>query len=459
MVVHALTQFHENAAAIDWWRRHLCRLLLWLTPPARRRALLAIAALWVGIDATLALLAKHKALPIPGDSLGAGLVVIAQFALLWVVYRAAANFSSLPAAMRRHPVLALHSSYWALLAVLWLTPPSAGLWRSVLFALAILYPLLLWRCSYMLLAGQYGRMAGTGFADHLFYLWPAYGGAHTPYGKGFAYLSQREAKTTEELARAQLAGIKLLILALVWCLVLSVYNGIFYGPGNELTQVVGGYTLGVPKMASMLELGGKAPVGLAWASIYGELFERVLKLAIKGHIIVGVLRLCGFNVFRNTYKPLLAESIVEFWNRYYYYFKELLANFFFLPTFAGLGKALRKWPNLRLFASVFAAAFVGNLYYHVIQDSASLAEGLVYRSLSGHKSHAFYCLLLSTGIFVSMLREKNRRGVSPDSRRAPRLVRIVSVWTFFGLIFIWNAGGDATFLTRVYFFLGLFGLA
>jgi len=25
-------------------------------------------------------------------------------------------------------------------------------------------------------------------------------------------------------------------------------------------------------------------------------------------------------MFRNTYKPLLAESIVEFWNRYYYYF-------------------------------------------------------------------------------------------------------------------------------------------
>ena len=45
-------------------------------------------------------------------------------------------------------------------------------------------------------------------------------------------------------------------------------------------------------------------------------------------MIVGYLRLCGFNVFRNTYKPLLAETMVEFWNRYYYYFKELLVNFF-----------------------------------------------------------------------------------------------------------------------------------
>jgi hypothetical protein len=42
-----------------------------------------------------------------------------------------------------------------------------------------------------------------------------------------------------------------------------------------------------------------------------------------GHMIIGTLRLFGFNVFRNTYKPLLSESILEFWNRYYYYFKEL----------------------------------------------------------------------------------------------------------------------------------------
>ncbi|MEF8725082.1 hypothetical protein [Candidatus Accumulibacter phosphatis] len=40
-------------------------------------------------------------------------------------------------------------------------------------------------------------------------------------------------------------------------------------------------------------------------------------------MIIGTLRLFGFNVFRNTYKPLPPESILEFWNRYYYYLKEL----------------------------------------------------------------------------------------------------------------------------------------
>ena len=80
-------------------------------------------------------------------------------------------------------------------------------------------------------------------------------------------------------------------------------------------------------------------------------------------MIVGCIRLLGFNVFRNTYKPLLAESIVEFWNRYYYYFKELLVEFFFYPTYLRSSWAR---PGIRMFLAVFAAAFIGNMYYHVL---------------------------------------------------------------------------------------------
>src|SRR6185369_2906206 len=95
-----------------------------------------------------------------------------------------------------------------------------------------------------------------------------------------------------------------------------------------------------------------------------------LAIAAKGHLYIGVLRLFGFYVFRNTYKPLLAETVVEFWNRYYYYFKELLASFFFFPTFT---RYFKTHPRLRLLAAVFAAAFFGNMYYHVIYS------GLLFR--------------------------------------------------------------------------------
>ena len=459
MALRDLTQFHENPAAIDWWRNTLGRSLIWLTPPQRRRRMLSAAALLVGAVTTLNLLAKHQGLPVPAQGIGSALVVVAQFTLLWLVYQAALRFAQLPAALRRHPQLALHGSYGAVLVVLWLTTPAAGMWRAVLMGLAILYPMLLWRCGYLLLAGQHGRMVGTGMQDHLLYLWPAYGGSDTPYGKGLAYLSQCEAKTTDELARSQLAGIKLLLLAIVWRLVLTGYEGVLYGTGNRLTETLGGHTVGLPKMQVLLALGAQAPLAQSWASVYGELFEQVLRLAIKGHLIVGMLRLYGFNVLRNTYKPLLAESIQEFWNRYFYYFKELLSTFFFMPTFTGSGKRLRKWPKLRLMAAVFAAAFVGNVYYHVIKESVALAQGQGLQVLDAQRSRLFYCLLLAIGIYVSMLREQNRRGQAPAAGQIRRWVRIFGVWTFFGLVFIWNADGAVPFLTRVDFFLGLFGLA
>ena len=451
-------QFHENAAAIDWWQRCMGRGLVWLTPPQRRRLLLSYAAVGVGVVSTLQTMRKQQDLPVPVDAIGLALVVLAQFLLLWLVFLAAARFSTLPAVVRRHPLLALHGSYWALLLCLHWTAPSGAMWRSVLFGLALVYPLLLWRSSYLLLAGQHGRMRGTGVTDHLFYLWPAYGGSNTPYGKGLAYLSQCEASTTQELARSQLAGLKLLLLALVWRLVLTAFEGLVYGPGNGLTRALGGVTLGVPTVSYLLGQSATPALGTAWASIYCELFEDVLRLAVKGHLIVGVLRLCGFNVFRNTYKPLLAESIVEFWNRYFYYFKELLSTFFLMPTFTGVGKRLRQWPQARLFAAVFAAAFVGNVYYHVIKEAAAMAQGQWLDVLFAHRSRMVYCLLLAIGIFLSMLREQARRGQALAGGLPQRCLRIAGVWTFFALILVWNADGGAPLLARLRFVGALAGL-
>jgi hypothetical protein len=114
---------------------------------------------------------------------------------------------------------------------------------------------------------------------------------------------------------------------------------------------------------------------------------------------------------------------------------------------------------MRLWAAVFAAAFVGNVYYHVIKDAAAMAQGQVPQVLQAHQSRMFYCLLLAAGIFVSMLREQDRRGQSVTGSPVPRWLRIFGVWTFFSLISIWNTDGGAPFSNRLRFFIGLFYLA
>lgn len=456
MQITQLMQFHEDPRVIAWWQACLGGFLKQFTP-FRRRAILAAGAIWVCFREPLDII-RSADLPVKADG-GQILVVLAVLVITWLFYRAAVNFSSLPLFVKRHPQLTLHAIYWGFLLVLWTTAPTSGLWRTVLFGVASLFPFLIWRFGYLLMSGQHGRMKGTHFSDHFLTIWPIYGGSNTPYGKGFGYLSRCEAKNEEELTRSQLAGIKLLILSGLWNVSLNLMEGVFYGSGNALTHTLGGYTLGIPKLGALVAKGGAGTAfWVSWISVYCELIYQVLRHAIRGHQIVAILRLFGFNVFRNTYKPLLAESILEFWNRYYYYFKEIMANFFFLPTFTQLGSKLRNWPNLRLFAAVFAAAFIGNTYYHLIKMEDVMVHGQVLEGLYGLRSRIFYCFLLALGIFVSMWREQRRGGRTPAPGVA-RVLRIAGVWTFFGLIFIWNVRGGASFTDRVHFFLSLFGFA
>jgi hypothetical protein len=194
---------------------------------------------------------------------------------------------------------------------------------------------------------------------------------------------------------------------------------------------------------------------LAWMGLYFGLIWAVLDLAASGHLIIGWLRFAGFNVFRNTYKPLLAETVVEFWGRYYYYFKELLVHFFFFPTFT---RYFKGHPRLRMLAAVFAAAFLGNMYYHWIRLDAPLARADFVAMWAALQSRIFYCLLLALGIYVSMRREQARSGPKPARSLLRRATAIFGVWTFYSIIHIWAEEDPASFSTRLTFFLGLFGL-
>ena len=437
--------------------------LKWLTP-FRRRSILVAGAIYVAVSNPLSYLEKARELPVPNDLLGSALVVLTIFCLVWLIYQATVRFNSLPTIVRHHPQLTLHLLFWTFLAIIWNTTPAAGSWRAILLGVALFFPKLIWRCGYMLLAGQSGKAAGTSFTHQLICLFPVYGGTHTPYGKGLDYLSRFEANTEEELARSQLAGIKLLILACIWYLGLVVMEGVLYGPGNHVTRALGGRTLGIPSLAQLVTQGAGAPRYTSWASIYCELVWQVLHLACNGHSVIAVLRLFGFNVFRNTYKPLLAESVHEFWNRYYFYFKELLVHFFFMPVFMQLGskplgRIFHNWPRLRLFAAVFAAAFVGNMYYHLLRKWDLLVKGDVLGVIYSARNHFFYAFVLAIGIYVSMLRKERRGGKPLSAATAARMMRIFGVWTFFSLIFIWDLKSSTPFFTRVYFFLNLFGLA
>jgi len=390
-----------------------------------------------------------------GTLLGAaGVLALLSFLL----FRCARSYERLPGPVRRHPLLWLHLAFWCLAAALWRTPEGTVAWRLQLLVFGLL-PFLIWRASFLLLSGQRGRAAGTRFRDHLFYLWPAFGGTDVPIGKGFDYLTRHEAKTSAELGRSQLAGLKLLVLACLWFVTLEAMGGVVHGVSDDgLRRALGGFSLYVPHIERLLRGEVSVSVPMAWLALYVELVRVCLSLAVIGHVVVGSLRLLGFNVFRNTYKPLLAQSIVDFWNRFYYYFKELLVELWFYPTYLS---TFRKHPRLRTFAAVFAAAFVGNMYYHVLRDRDLVARADLDALVRLHAPRAFYCLLLATGVFLSMLRQQTLRGVphaSPPSGLV-RMRRMAGVWTFFALIHVWAVtlpeSGLADRFDFVLFLLGM----
>ena len=381
-------------------------------------------------------------------------VILLCLAIVIVMYLAARRFPSLPAVVRTRPQLCLHALFWSLVLLAWLLPKGRGVASLALAGLVLTLPFLLWRIGYMLMSGQRGRIAGTRLADHLLYLYPAYGGTNTPYGKGIDHLARHEARTDEALARSQLAGFKLLALAWIYDRGIELLAGLVHGQPNGL---LGAYGIGLPRLDALMPMGARVPWLTAWAAVYAELVSDVLKLAVRGHEIVGVLRVFGFNIFRNTYKPLLAPSLVEFWNRYHYYFKELLVEFFFFPTYV---RRFRKSPRLRMLAATFAAAGFGNLYYHLLQQDPFLLTGSWTALHPWLETRALYCLALALGIYVSMRREQERRGAPAAAPAAwpVRLRRIAGVWTFFALIGIWGEAGTASFGQRVDFVLALFGL-
>lgn len=228
---------------------------------------------------------------------------------------------------------------------------------------------------------------------------PLWGSTNTPFPKGAAYLRRIEAKNPEQLAIVQLKGLKLL----AWAILLAVFRGLWQ-------KFFHGH-LGIPTAEQALAMSvRRTPVAwhLRWESLILAFFEFILTFSIFGHRIIAICRMAGFNALRNTYRPLSSTTIMEFFNRFYYYFKELLVDFFFYPAF------LRYWKGhkrLRVIFATFAAAFFGNGFYHFTRDWQIIQNLGLWKALVNYQTLMFYNTVLATGLCISQVRMRKPRPV------------------------------------------------
>ncbi|SBT06453.1 conserved membrane hypothetical protein [Candidatus Accumulibacter aalborgensis] len=319
-----------------------------------------------------------------------------------------------------------------------------GLSRVLLCSILIVYTRYLWFLAYAIIDQRSREASPPLFQLGVFR--PFWSSSSIPIGKGAAFLRKALSKTPRDLAVTQIKGLKLLLWANI-LLALKLALTWFFEDHLQVPSVELAMDAFLHHQPFSIHVG--------WASLIWSTTKFCLKAAYGGHLFVGVARLAGFRLARNTWRPLESRTLMEYFNRFSYYFKELLVDFFFLPTFF---TTFRNHPRLRMFFATFMAAGVGNAIWHFIRDIDVVATMGLAGAFETYTSYAFYCLILATGVGVSQVRAS--MGVKPSATFFGRLHSFLFVWSFVVCLHVFSdESRNHTLGERLSFLASLFGVS
>jgi len=427
----------------DWWLEAIVILAAMSFLPAWRRHLLLVGMLywlwrWTPFNwgAVMELARNH-------DLYGQVDWAIFKIATIAMVLAFCAGFYALALRFRDHapwdrPLRLLLVAYVALMVIASYAPLSA---RSDLYLWAFLVVLgkYIWFLAYSLLDIHSKQRSAYGWQlGHYHPFWMGAQATPVPFAKGAAYLRKIEARDRETLAITQLKAIKLMYWALILRAARAVYQGFVYTG----TVTLGGWSIDVPftlsapsfgDVFSASVVGVPAPWHANWLALVARFLLDLLSVAIWGHVMIAVCRMAGYRALRNTYRPLSSATIAEFWNRYYYYFKELMVECFFYPAYL---RYFRNRPRLRIFFATLAAAGFGNMLFHFLRDGSYIVSMGVWDAFAAFRVYLVYAALLGTAIGFSQLRHQGRR-LQRDSLRT-RVLAPISVLAFYCVLSVFN---------------------
>jgi|CZKZ01.1.fsa_nt_gi hypothetical protein len=449
------------ADRVDAWIGLTVAIALITCFPSRRRLLLSMATLywlafhaqwlnWEFLREIATAEGQRTDWTLTALVYGTIAAVLCMFALFFHIARTRRTLL-----VAKRPVLFLVTSTLLLLAAADLLP-FKGVTRLLVWALLAVTIPYLWYFAYALRDAS--AKGSDGVLLQFGTLRPFWGPVNVPYAKSSSNLYRVEVKNAHDLSVVQLKAIKLLIWVFILRFVLLALNVIVYADSARSTRLMSlthwaGPQLVIPELEVALQMTG-LPVYVAWASVLAHFAEVILSLTVGGNIIVACCRMAGFNILRNTYKPLQARTLSEFWNRYYYYFKELLVEFFFFPMFTRYFKGHRR---VRMFAATMAAATLGNMIFHFLTGFRYVAELGLWKALAGFQTYFFYATVLGLGIGISQLRGHGKARLSDDSPWWRKTLATTGVLVFFCLLEVFDQEARSIGLGQcLHFFLRLF---
>jgi hypothetical protein len=364
-----------------------------------------------------------------------GALFIASFAALHYVRRAPQSL------LARRPLLVL-LAFEALLCMV----GSAGLlhgWPRVLVWSAVfVFTPYLWFLPFAI--ADLRSRTPSPLPLQMAVLRPYWSPAYLPFGKGAAFLRKHLSKTPQELAVTQLKAIKLLVWANLLFGLLALLGWLFD------TRIA------VPDVDDAIDafLAGRPyPRLMGWAAIVLAAARYALQVAAWAHLFIGIARLAGYRLPRGSWRPLEARTLMDYFNRFHYYFKELLVDLFFMPTFF---RVFKSHPRLRMFFATFMAAGVGNALWHFTRNIDVVASAGLAAALASYTSYLFYAALLAVGVGLSQVRAN--MGLRPATTPLARAASFLFVWTFVIGIHVFGDGSRIHTLTeRLRFMAALLG--
>jgi hypothetical protein len=317
---------------------------------------------------------------------------------------------------------------------------AQGLPRLIVWALVMAWTPYVWFMPYAIAQARSANATST--LQSMGFLRSVWSPTYFPIGKQGPYLMKHQGKTSTEVAVSQVKGIKLL----VWTACLMALNHALHGLLSpffpELSVVLDAWVAGRP-----------FAIGIEWGSLVLSTAMYCIDIVMWLNLFVAIARLAGFKLPRASWRPLESKTLLDYFNRFNFYFKELLVDYFFMPTFFKWFKSL---PRLRMFAATFMAAGVGNALWHFTRDIHLIHDKGLYHAVMDFSSYLVYCLLLAIGIGVSQVRVT--MGIKPSNQPWGRFQSFVLIWTFVTLLRVFS---DLTLhhdmADRISFLLGLFG--
>ncbi|WP_420408789.1 hypothetical protein [Hoeflea sp.] len=341
------------------------------------------------------------------------------------------------------PVLSLFTVLVALTGITLVAPQDSIVFKSAWVIVAYLASTFFF-IGYILMAARQKKAPSN--TTLLGFVRPVWANSVVPI-KGPGYFAKFEARNSEELAVTRLKGIKLA----VWAAILFWSAELIFAHGLRGQLGLPGFDAVI--LATAAGEGGSAAFN--WAALFVHFVEKVFLVGASIHALVALIRVIGFGIPRGMVSPLASRTISEYWGRYLFYFKELLSDFFFFPTFQ---RFFKSYPRLRIAFATFMAAFVGNVLFDMISDAGTFGLEGFGDTIEKYYSYTLYAGLLTVGIIWSQIWQSKPRAEDGFFRYQvwPRVIVI----GFFALLQVFDdSSGIVPFEDRLVFFLSLFGVA